>query len=145
MTLYTIGTTKKTAERFFSMLRAAGVRRVIDVRLHNSSQLAGFSKGEDLPFFLRTIGAIDYLHEPSLAPSEEMLKKYRADKSGWPQYEKKFRSLLVKRGVERTLDRMLFDRACLLCAEDAPDHCHRRVIAEYLAEHWKGLRIEHLR
>ena len=141
MTIYTIGFTKKTAADFFYALRTARVSKVLDTRLNNQSQLAGFTKKSDLPFFLKEIAGIEYFHLPELAPTKEMLKAYRAT-GDWEQYEKAFLDLLGHRRIEKTLDPELFSNACLLCSEDKPHHCHRRLVAEYLKDHWKQLDIQ---
>ena len=145
MNLYTIGFTQRSAEEFFETLKKAGVDRLIDVRLNNVSQLAGYSKRDDLRYFLRNIGDIDYHHELSLAPTQEMLDAYRAKKVTWAKYEPRFRALLAEREVERKLDKKLFaGKPVLLCSEYEPEHCHRRIVAEYLVEKWGRGKIVHL-
>jgi uncharacterized protein (DUF488 family) len=145
MRLYTIGFTKKSAERFFSLLREHGVKLLADIRLHPGGQLAGFAKQDDLRYFLRALAACDYVHLPQLAPTEEVLSTYRKDKK-WPLYVQRFEALMDERDIPRTLDPTLFkeDRTCLLCSEDTPDKCHRRLVAERLAAHWPGIEIVHL-
>lgn len=143
--LATIGFTRSSAEHFFARLAAAGVRTVVDVRLHNSSQLAGFAKAGDLAWFLRTLAGIAYRPEPLLAPTEAMLGAYRGKAIGWPVYAAQFRDLLAERRVEAAIAPESLDGACLLCSEATPYHCHRRVAAEYLAERWgRAVAIEHL-
>lgn len=142
--LFTIGFTKKTAENFFTLLKTAGVRRVLDIRLNNASQLAGFAKCQDLRFFLKAVCDIDYHHLPELAPTQEILDSYRKNKQGWPRYEREFLKLLSDRQVEKTVSRNLVDHGCLLCSEESPDHCHRRLVAEYLHKHWGNVEINHL-
>ena len=142
--LFTIGFTKKSAEEFFGKLQTAGVARVLDVRLNNNSQLAGFAKKGDLAYFLRAIAGMDYAHLPSLAPTQEMLDEYKKAKGPWHTYEKQFLALITARKVEETLDRAPFDRGCLLCSEDTPDQCHRRIVAEYLAQKWGNVEVTHL-
>lgn len=143
--LATIGFTRSSAERFFGRLSAAGVRTVVDVRLHNSSQLAGFAKAGDLAWFLRTIGGIAYRAEPLLAPTGPMLAAYRGKAMGWPAYEAAFRALLAERRAEAAIAPESLDGACLLCSEATPHRCHRRVAAEYLTERWgRPIAIEHL-
>jgi len=144
MNLYTIGFTKKSAEHFFTGLTSAGVKRLIDVRLNNTSQLAGFSKRDDLRYFLKSIGAIDYLHLPELAPTQDLLDAYKKNKGDWSIYESEFRHLLDERAIESSLQRDAFENACLLCSEEKPLHCHRRLVAEYLQEKWGGIDIVHL-
>lgn len=144
MALFTIGFARKTAEEFFGLLTGAGVRRVIDVRLHNTSQMAGFTKRDDLRYFLRAIGGVDYLHVPELAPTAELLDDYRKKRIGWDAFEPAFVRLMSSRGVEHAVDRGLLERGCLLCSEPDAQHCHRRLIAEYLRDVYGGVRICHL-
>jgi uncharacterized protein (DUF488 family) len=141
--VFTIGFTKKSAERFFTTLRDAGVLRVLDTRLNNNSQLAGFSKRDDLRYFLRSLAGIDYEHVTDLAPTAELLAAYRKAKDGWSAYEEAFLALMQERKIER-LPRELIAGGCLLCSEDTPDHCHRRLVAEYLQRHWGEVEIVHL-
>lgn len=144
MKLFTIGFTRKTAERFFDLLCASGVQRVVDVRLNNVSQLAGFAKKDDLAWFLRKLGGIDYVHVPELAPTQGMLDEYRRKGGDWTRYENRFLGLMKERKIEQTLSRSIFDGGCLLCSEDKPHHCHRRLVAEYLRQHWGDVEIKHL-
>lgn len=139
--IYTIGFTKKTAEEFFARLIHAGVKRVIDIRLNNTSQLAGYTKRDDLRYFLRVIGGIDYVHRLDLAPTKEILDAYRKNKSDWFAYERDFLALLTARRVEDNLSRDLLDGACLLCSEAKPERCHRRLIATYLRDKWGSIAI----
>lgn len=136
MKLYTIGFTKCAAENFFTRLTRAGVRKVVDVRLNNVSQLAGFAKRDDLPYFLRALCGIEYEHQPELAPTQELLDGYKKRKGSWEEYEKRFLALISHRRIEKSLTRKSLDGACLLCSEDKPHHCHRRLVAEYLRRHW---------
>jgi uncharacterized protein (DUF488 family) len=144
MKVYTIGFTKKSAEAFFSMIVNPGAKRVVDVRLNNVSQLAGFSKRDDLRYFLRAIGGLDYIHRPDLAPTQQLLDEYRKGKGGWPAYERAFLALMRERRIEETVPRQLIADSCLLCSEETPDRCHRRLVAEYLRDRWGGLEIVHL-
>jgi uncharacterized protein (DUF488 family) len=144
MKIFTIGFTNKKAQDFFGKLRSASVKRVVDVRLNNISQLAGFSKKDDLKYFLREIGGIDYVHVPELAPTKELLDAYKKFKGDWSVYEKEFLELMERRRIEATLAKDLIDDGCLLCSEDKPHHCHRRLVAEYLQRHWPQVSIEHL-
>ena len=144
MKVSTIGFTKKSARRFFELLRASGARRVVDVRLNNASQLAGFAKKDDLAWFLDEICGIGYVHLPDLAPTRELLSDYRKKRIDWCTYETRFLDLMRGRRIEETLSREMLDEGCLLCSEDQPHHCHRRLVAEYLYEHWSGVEIEHL-
>ncbi len=145
MKIMTIGFTKTTAENFFTRLVRGSVKRVIDVRLNNKSQLAGFAKSTDLRYFLKAIGAIDYLYEPLLAPTQDILDAYKKNKGDWDVYEKQFLSLMEQRGVEKRLAPKLFEDSCLLCSEDKPHNCHRRLVAEYLQKKWDTpIEIRHL-
>jgi uncharacterized protein (DUF488 family) len=141
----TIGFTKTNAEGFFERLLRAGVKKVVDVRLHNTSQLSGFAKADDLAYLLRKIGGIQYVHEPLLAPTDPMLKAYKKEKGDWRTYEERFLGLMSERQIERRFKPEMFDGACLLCSEDKPHHCHRRLVCEYLNEKWGGaLTVHHL-
>ena len=142
--IFTIGFTKTSAESFFARLEAAGVRRVVDVRLHNVSQLAGFAKRTDLEYFLRVICEIDYVHRPELAPTKELLDGYRKGVESWASYEQRFDELMVERRVEQLVSQEELDGSCLLCSEDEPSQCHRRLVAEYFRAHWDDVEIEHL-
>jgi uncharacterized protein (DUF488 family) len=142
--LFTIGFTKKTAEYFFEQLCHRNVKRVIDVRLNNSSQLAGFAKKDDLRYFLRAICNVDYIHLPELAPSKEILEKFKKNKGDWSDYEREFLALMSGRRIEQEVSRVSLDGACLLCSEDKPEHCHRRLVAEYLNKKWGNMVIEHI-
>ena len=142
--LFTIGFTRKTAREFFTSLKDAGVRRIVDVRLNNNSQLAGFSKKEDLAYFLREIGGIEYVHLPELAPTQDILDAYKKHKGDWGIYEKQFLELMARRQVEKTIRPDLLDHGCLLCSEHLPHQCHRRLVAEYLNAKWGGIKTKHL-
>jgi uncharacterized protein (DUF488 family) len=144
MKIFTIGFTKKTAEQFFTRLTRAGVARIADVRLNNVSQLAGFAKREDLRYFARAICGIDYVHLPVLAPEEGMLDEYKRKTHNWAEYERRFLGLLHSRAVESTITPEQLEDACLLCSEDLPEHCHRRLVAEYLCDKWGNVEIVHL-
>jgi uncharacterized protein (DUF488 family) len=144
MKLFTIGFTKKSAQTFFSKLRDSGAKRVIDVRLNNVSQLAGFAKKDDLKYFLREIAAMDYLHLPLLAPTQDMLDTYKKKKGDWSAYEREFLDLMKSRNIEKQVSREILADGCLLCSEDSPLHCHRRLVAEYLQKRWGDVEILHL-
>ncbi len=143
--LYTIGFTKKTAEYFFSKLKQSGVKRVLDVRLNNVSQLAGFAKKDDLIYFLRRLAGVEYTHLTELAPTRDMLDAYKKHKGEWAVYEEQFLELMAQRHIEDRVSKEILDHGCLLCSEDKPHHCHRRLVAEYLQKKWgKGIRVTHL-
>jgi uncharacterized protein (DUF488 family) len=144
MKLFTIGFTKKSAESFFTKLQSAGVKRLVDIRLNNVSQLAGFAKQNDLRYFAKAICNIDYIYLPDLAPTRDILDAYKKNKADWRLYEDKFLDLMKLRRIEDKISRKLLDRDCLLCSEDKPNHCHRRLVAEYLQEKWGEVEIEHI-
>jgi uncharacterized protein (DUF488 family) len=145
ITVYSIGFTQSSAQRFFSRLAEAGVQKVIDVRLHNTSQLAGFAKADDLAYFLKSIANIAYEHQPLLAPTDEMLKAYKKEKGDWREYEGKFLSLMSERRIENRIEPSTLSAACLLCSEATPHHCHRRLVCDYLNRKWGGaLTVRHL-
>lgn len=144
MKLFTIGFTKKNAEKFFGLLRGSGAKRLVDVRLNNVSQLAGFAKKDDLAYLVKEICGMDYVHVPELAPTQNILDEYKKNKGDWAVYERKFLELMQQREIEKTVPRNLVEDGCLLCSEDKPHHCHRRLVAEYLKGHWGEVEIKHL-
>ena len=145
MNIYTIGFTKKSAREFFELLKQHGIKRLLDVRLNNSSQLAAFSKKDDLAFFLREICDAEYLHVPSLAPTKQMLDEFKKEKGEWSIYAPKFLKLIKERKIEETTDKELFAvPTVLLCSEDTAECCHRRLVAEYLRDAWGDVGIVHL-
>jgi uncharacterized protein (DUF488 family) len=145
MEVYTAGFTQKTAEQFFESLRRVGIQRLLDVRLNNVSQLAGFSKRDDLAYFMRELCHAEYVHEPLLAPTQEMLDEYKKRKGSWSDYERRFLGLMRDRRIEERISRSLFDvPTVLLCSEATAEHCHRRLVLEYLQAKWGGLSVIHL-
>lgn len=142
--LFTIGFTQKSAEKFFETLIDAKVKRVIDTRLNNVSQLAGFTKRADLEYFLKRIGGIEYIHLLDLAPTKEILDVYKKNNGDWETYEKKFLKLMSDRSIENKVSPQLIDGSCLLCSEAKPHYCHRRLVAEYLSNQWGNISICHL-
>lgn len=149
MKIYTIGFTKKSAREFFEeLVGPSDARRVIDIRLKPSSQLSGFAKvsksGGDFEFLLQRLCDMDYVHLPELAPSDELFQSYRAGDMSWDEYAEGYLDLLEARGVEDQLERELFADAVLLCSEDTPERCHRRLAAEYFRRHWGDVEIVHL-
>lgn len=144
MEICTIGFTKTNAESFFSRLRKSGARRLVDVRLNNVSQLAGFAKKDDLRYFLRELCGMEYVHLPQLAPTQEMLEAYKKNGGHWTTYERQFLDLMAERRIEEAIAPELIDGGCLLCSEDRPHQCHRRLVAEYLVQHWGRGSIRHL-
>ena len=141
----TIGFTKSSAEGFFERLLAAGVRKVVDVRLHNTSQLSGFAKSDDLAYLLKKIGGVQYVHQPLLAPTDSMLKAYKKEKGDWQEYEHKFLALMSERRIEEKFAPEMFDGVCLLCSEATPHQCHRRIVCDYLNQKWRSaLEVRHL-
>jgi len=144
ITLYTIGFAKKNAEQFFNLFKTNKVRTVIDVRLNNISQLAGFTKKDDLKYFLEEICSIDYLHRPDFAPTKDILKAYKKKEISWPIYEEKYLDLLTQRQVLQKTELEALDMSCLLCSEPRPDHCHRKLLAEYIRDMKGNIIIKHL-
>tara|TARA_R110002073_G_scaffold245940_1_gene408695 strand:+ start:7443 stop:7883 length:441 start_codon:yes stop_codon:yes gene_type:complete len=141
---FTIGFTKKSAETFFTKLRESGVKRLLDVRLNNSSQLAGFAKRDDLRFFLKSLADIEYEHVPELAPTKDILDAYKKHGGDWQVYEAEFMELMARRNIEKQLEQEPFQSSCLLCSEHLPKLCHRRLVLEYLQEKWGGIEVTHL-
>ena len=144
MNIHTIGFTKKSARRFFELLKGSGARRIVDVRLNNISQLAGFAKKDDLAWFAKEICDVDYVHLPELAPTKAMLDTYKKQRGDWAAYEASFLALMRQRQIEKTVPCEVIEDGCLLCSEDKPHHCHRRLVAEYLKEQWGDVEIKHL-
>ena len=145
MEVCTIGFAKKTAAEFFGALKRAGVKRLLDVRLNNSSQLAGFTKRDDLPYFLREICGAEYVHELLLAPTQDLLDDYKKRKGSWQDYERRFLQLMEQRRIEEKVDsRMFAVPTALLCSESTAEHCHRRLVLEYLGRKWGDIQMVHL-
>ncbi len=144
MKIFTIGFTKKNAEQFFTRLKQPGLLRIVDARLNNVSQLAGFTKKSDLQFFLREICQLEYIHLPALAPTQDILDGYKKNGGDWSAYERQFLQLMSTRRIEMSIDKELLSGGCLLCSEPTPDHCHRRLVAEYLRGKWNDVEISHL-
>lgn len=149
MKLYTIGFTKKSAEEFFYILKKNNVKKILDIRLNNSSQLAGFTKGNDLNYFLKEICGIKYEHNVQLAPTKEILSDYKKKIISWKEYEYKFIELLNKRNLENKILSRYVDEIegiCLLCSESTAENCHRRLVAEYIKDnlHDHDIKIIHL-
>ncbi len=142
--IFTIGFAKKSARGFFNILQENGVKKIIDIRLNNRSQLAGFTKEGDFEFFLEAIGGIKYEHILELAPDKPLLDDYQKKKINWEEYEKRFNSLLKERQIEKIVKPDELDGACLLCSEPTADKCHRRLVAEYLQSIWPNIIIKHL-
>ena len=139
--IYTIGFTKKTLEDFITRLKKAGVQRIVDIRLNNSSQLSGFAKSPDFEYILKQFG-IEYISVKGLAPDKALLDKYRKDKD-WDEYEVNFKALMDARKARKILNELQLDKkvSCFLCSEDKPEKCHRRLVAEMLD---KNFDIVHL-
>ncbi|MGE5496520.1 MAG: DUF488 family protein [Syntrophothermus sp.] len=141
--LYTIGFTKKNAEIFFGLLINNKVKRVIDIRLNNTSQLAGFAKADDLRYFLKAAAGIEYIYLPEFAPTDELMSDYKNKKTDRKDFAKSYTALIASRKVDK-LDKNIFNDACLLCSEHKPDECHRSLAAEFLQKKWGNLEITHL-
>jgi uncharacterized protein (DUF488 family) len=144
MNVFTMGFTKKSAETFFETLRSSGATHIVDVRLNNVSQLAGFTKARDLEYFLHQVCEMGYKHVPLLAPTKEILDQYRKQKGSWQTYEKDFLHLMAERRIEELIPPESLRDGCLLCSEDQPHFCHRRLVAEYLRRSWGDIEIKHL-
>ena len=144
MKLYTIGFTRKSAERFFGLLRDSGAKRVVDIRRRNTSGLAGFSKKDDLAWFLRELCGMDYVHLPRLSPTDELLDAYRKKQITWDEYVPIFNNLIRRRLIHAAIPRDIIADSCLLCSEPTADRCHRRLVAEHLQRHWGDVEIVHL-
>jgi uncharacterized protein (DUF488 family) len=145
MEIYSIGFTQKSASEFFGALKAAGIERLLDVRLNNTSQLAGFAKQSDLPYFLREICGTAYEHEPLLAPTQDILDAFKKHKGNWEVYTEEYLALISSRRVESVLSPESFrKKTVLLCSEPTAERCHRRLALEYLQKHWEGINIIHL-
>ncbi len=147
MQLYTIGFVKKDAQTFFGLLKENQIRLLMDVRLNNVSQLASYTKKNDLIYFLKQIGDIAYYHALILAPTKELLEHYKKNEMSWLEYEKEYNALIRKRHVKEVLKEKLqnnFDKVCLLCSELEPTKCHRRLAAEYIKEYMGDIEIIHL-
>lgn len=143
MKIFTIGFTKTSAKSFFDRIKNSGAKKIIDVRLNNVSQLAGFAKRDDLKYFADKICSVGYEHLPVLAPTKDILDKYKKNKGSWDEYERSFYHLMGQRKIEE-IDKGILDGGCLLCSEDKPHHCHRRLVAEYLKDKWGDVEVEHL-
>lgn len=142
--LFTIGFTKKNAKTFFSKLRSAGITKLIDIRLNNVSQLAGFAKRDDLIFFLHELCNCSYQHMPEFAPTKEILDAYKKKQIDWDAYVNRFSKLIIDRNIEKKIGKDELNNACLLCSEPTPEHCHRRLVAEYLKDKFGDIEIKHL-
>ena len=142
--IFTVGYVGKNARQFFSILKQAGIRKVIDVRLYNTSQLAGFTKRQDIEYFLQAIVGAEYVHLPIMAPTKQLLTDYKKGLISWQQYEIQFKAIIIQRQIQRHIMPQDMDMSCFLCSEAKADKCHRRLVAEYLAEHWQNISIHHL-
>lgn len=142
--LFTIGFTKKNAQIFFSKLRKAGVKRLIDIRLNNVSQLAGFAKRDDLIFFLKELCNCEYRHVPNFAPTKEILDAYKKKQIDWAEYVRRFTKLIQDRKIENLISPEDLNKSCFLCSEPTPEQCHRRLVAEYFKEKFGDVEIKHL-
>lgn len=144
MKIFSIGFTEKSAETFFGLIKSQPIKTLVDVRLNNVSQLAGFAKKKDLQYFLKELCDVNYEHISDLAPTKEMLDPYKKGNVSWEVYEDNFLNLMAKRNIER-IDKSLITDGCLLCSEHKPHHCHRRLVIEYLNKHWNTeFEVKHL-
>ena len=146
MIIFTIGFAQKSAEKFFQILKENNVECLIDVRLNNVSQLAGFTKSKDLQYFLKTIVDADYIHNIKYAPTKDILDDYKKNKISWLEYEIKYRKLIESRKIEQIFknDIKNYNNVCLLCSEPLPQNCHRRLLDEYLKKQFNKVEVKHL-
>jgi uncharacterized protein (DUF488 family) len=146
MIIFTMGYTHKSARDFFNLLMANKVDIIVDIRLNNTSQLAGFTKQKDLNYFAKVIGSIDYLHYPLFAPTKDLLARYQKKQISWKEYEKEFKEILLKRKCQEDFLKQIgkYSNLCLLCSEEKPEQCHRRLVAEYLKNNIPDSKVEHL-
>jgi len=142
--IFTMGYVGKDARCFFTILKQAGIKKVIDVRLYNTSQLAGFTRKQDIEYLLQTIVGASYVHLPIMAPTKQLLNNYKKGLISWQQYETQFKGVITQRQIEKHLVPQDMDMSCFLCSEAKADNCHRRLVAEYLAEVWQNVSIGHL-
>lgn len=142
--IYTIGFTHKSARQFFDLLRNNGVTGIVDTRISNASQLAGFAKSQDLEYFAEAIGGMGYEHNPDFAPTKDMLTQYRNKKISWDNYKTEYLNLLDRRKIAQKTDVASLHRHCLLCSEHSPEKCHRRLLAEYFQVVRNDVQIMHL-
>jgi uncharacterized protein (DUF488 family) len=143
-TVYTIGYTHKTAKSFFEKLIDNKIMKLIDIRLNNKSQFAGFTKTPDLQYFLKELCNIDYLYMCQFAPTKEMLDAYKNKEIDWAYYEYEFNTLIKERKIEKYVDLNILNNSCMLCSEETPNKCHRRLVAEYLKKCFGNIEIIHL-
>jgi len=143
MNIFTIGFSQKTAEQFFTLLTKNNVKKLIDIRLNNKSQLAGFANAKYLPYFLK-LHNIEYEYKPELAPSKELLNGYKNKIISWEEYIKVYNKLLIDRDILKNISIEELNNAVLLCSEPTAEQCHRRLLAEYLAKHLDKMSIKHL-
>lgn len=142
--LYTIGFTGKSAEKFFTLLQNNAVERIVDTRANNTSQLSGFAKADDLAFFAKTVGRMDYKHQLDFAPTKDLLANYRNKKISWSEYETEYLNLLDVRKISNKVNIAELHQNCLLCSEHTPEQCHRRLLAEYFQHRYNDIEIIHL-
>jgi len=147
MNIFTIGFAQKSAEEFFKLLTVNKIERLVDIRLNNSSQLAGFTKQKDLQYFLKTIAKIDYIHDIKYSPTKDILDNYKSGKISWEDYKVKYYNLISARKVEDIFKNSVqgkYSNICLLCSESQATNCHRRLLAEYLKSNLNDVKIVHL-
>lgn len=146
MKLYTIGFTQKSAREFFNKIKNYNIDLLIDIRLNNVSQLAGFAKGKDLEYFLKEICSCEYAHDAVFAPTKALLDNYRANKTSWKEYEDVFAKIMTDRQIEGRFKKLYsnYEKICLLCTEPTAEQCHRRLVAEYLQKHFDNIEIIHI-
>ena len=142
--LYTMGYTQKTAEKLFNLLSEHEIKRLMDIRLHNNTQLAGFTKQNNFKYFIERLSDIEYRHIPLMAPSKDIFDDYMKNGLEWEGYELRFKRLIDQRKIEQLINEDEIDGACMLCCEPEATNCHRRLVAEYLQNYFKNIEIIHL-
>jgi uncharacterized protein (DUF488 family) len=143
MNIYTIGYTPKTAEQFFELIKKNNIKLLLDIRLNNKSQIAGFTKRENLPYFLWELCQCKYEHCLEFTPNEEM---YNEKKISWERYTRDYIILIESRGTYKNfIDRFAdYENICLLCSESTPDRYHRRLLAEMIIQNNPDTILTHL-
>jgi uncharacterized protein (DUF488 family) len=142
--LYTMGYTQKPAKKFFNLIDKYEIKRIIDIRLHNNTQLAGFTKQNNLKYFLKRLSDCDYCHIPLMAPSKDIFDDSKKNGLEWKEYASRFNKLINQRKIEQLINEDDIDGACLLCCEPEATNCHRSLVAEYLQKYFGDIQIIHI-
>lgn len=144
--LYTIGFTKKTAEKFFNLLIDNNVEKVLDIRLNNTSQLSAFAKYPDIEYFLKEIAGIGYIHDKNFAPDKNTLISYKKGEITWEDYIEEFEASMQERDIEEYIAEKYsnINNYCLLCSEATPVNCHRSLLAQIFKRNIGKIEIKEL-